>query len=272
MAQPGLDPDVVSALLAEVAAVEIMPRFRNLSAGDIRLKGPGDVVTVADEAAERYLTSRLTDLLPGSTVLGEEGAAADPTQMARLSGDAPVWIIDPIDGTQNFTQGKPVFAVMVALVRSGRTVAGWIHDPIGNRTAVAEIGAGAWMGGERLRVAAPAPLAESTGALKNRFFEPDLARRIESAMGIVAEAFDLYCAGHEYLRLVTGTAHLACYRRLMPWDHAPGVLIHGEAGGWSARFDGSPYDPTVTGGGLLLAPDRGSWRDLHDVLFGTAAG
>ena len=62
-------------------------------------------------------------MLPGSLVVGEEGVAADPGVLEALSGDAPVWIIDPIDGTANFADGKPIFAVMVALVRRGETVA-----------------------------------------------------------------------------------------------------------------------------------------------------
>ncbi|MGQ0675326.1 MAG: inositol monophosphatase family protein, partial [Rhodospirillales bacterium] len=83
--------------MAEIAALEIMPRFRNLAAGDIRKKHGGETVTVADEAAERALSPRLAALLPGSGVLGEEGAAADPGTLALLAGDAPVWVIDPID-------------------------------------------------------------------------------------------------------------------------------------------------------------------------------
>src|SRR3546814_9282988 len=59
--------------------------------------------------------ARLTDLLPGSLVVGEEAVHAEPALMDQLASDAPVWILDPIDGTRNFAHGRPVFAIMVAL-------------------------------------------------------------------------------------------------------------------------------------------------------------
>ena len=68
----------VTRILVETAAEEVLPRFRNLGEDDKRIKAGGEVVTVVDEASERRLTQRLRDLLPGSLVVGEEAAAADP--------------------------------------------------------------------------------------------------------------------------------------------------------------------------------------------------
>src|SRR4030095_3156841 len=106
------DADRVTRLIQEAAAAEIMPRFRQLAAGDVREKAPGDLVTVADEAVEARLAPALEALLPGSVVVGEEAAAADPNLLNRLFDDQPVWIIDPVDGTSNFAEGRPAFAVM----------------------------------------------------------------------------------------------------------------------------------------------------------------
>ena len=150
------DPESVARLIEEAAAEEILPRFRKLAAGDVREKKPGDLVTIADEETERRLTAALLALEPGSVVLGEEAAAGDPSVLSRLSHGAPVWVIDPIDGTSNFAEGRPYFAVMVAYIRDDEVCAGWIHDPVNGRTAVAEAGEGAWMGGQRL-VVSPAP-------------------------------------------------------------------------------------------------------------------
>ncbi|MBM3573671.1 MAG: inositol monophosphatase, partial [Alphaproteobacteria bacterium] len=87
-------------------------------AGDIKEKtGPKDLVTIADVEAERRLGPVLTDLLPGSVVIGEEAASADPTVLNRLAGEAPVWLIDSVDGTLNFSEGDPRFCVMVPLAR-----------------------------------------------------------------------------------------------------------------------------------------------------------
>src|SRR5579862_1449989 len=125
----------VSSLIRAVAMAKILPRFQNLTAGDISEKKPGQLVTIADTEAERVLTVELAGLLPGSVVVGEEGVAAEPGRLAAVAGEAPVWLVDPIDGTQNFVDRKPVFATMVALLIERRAVASWIYEPVADRMA-----------------------------------------------------------------------------------------------------------------------------------------
>lgn len=262
------DPDKVAAIIRDVAATEIVPRFRSLSKADIREKGPGDLVTVADEAAERVLTARLTDLLPGSVVVGEEACAADPSVLDRINaGDDPVWIIDPVDGTANFAGGRPVFAVLLALAVGGRTVAGWIYDPIGERMAITERGQGAWMAGQRLRALPGGPLPSLRGSLSTKFFPPPEKKRLEALRPHFASTYRLFCAAHEYLNLLTGKGQFACYNRIMPWDHAAGALAYAEAGGLVAKWDGRPYHPGDISGGILMAGDQETWTALRHFLF-----
>lgn len=263
------DIDRVSDLIRSVARTEILPWFRNLDPSGIREKtGPLDLVTLADEAAERALTPALADLLPGSRVIGEEAASEDERVLDRIHGDDPVWIIDPVDGTMNFAQGRPLFAVIIALAQKGETLAGWIHDPIDGRMATAVKGGGAWLDGRRVRVADAVPLPRMVGALSTRFCGEAMAAQLEKRSAGLGERACLSSAAQEYLRLLEGRAHYSLYHRLMPWDHAAGVLLHAEAGGYSALIDGTPYAPTALNGGLLLAPDADSWRALHDHLFG----
>ncbi|GAA2751583.1 hypothetical protein GCM10010440_64410 [Kitasatospora cinereorecta] len=101
------DVSEVDRIVREVAEQEIVSRFGRLVAGEIAEKAPGDLVTVADRAAEEALTARLTALLPGSAVVGEEAVSADPGVLKALDGPDPVWIVDPIDGTHNFVAGNP---------------------------------------------------------------------------------------------------------------------------------------------------------------------
>lgn len=261
------DIEMVARLISDIAAEEITPRFRNLAPEEVREKRPNDLVTVADEASERRLTRAFVDLLPGSVVVGEEAVAADPSRLDLLHGADPIWIVDPLDGTSNFAAGRPIISVIVALVRDGETVAGWIHDPLGARMVTAERGSGARAEGERLAVAqwqAGRKLSGSinAGSLRNRL----TARRDRLAAAIDA-APGLMCAGQEYMRLARGDIDFSIFSRLHPWDHAAGVLIHAEAGGVSARFDGSLYRPTHREGGILLAPDRASWGALEALLL-----
>ncbi len=267
-----MTPDIqrVTAAIAEVAETEIIPRFERLAAHEVREKAPGDVVTVADEQAEARLTPLLTALVPGSLVVGEEGAAADERVLELLAGDMPVWLIDPIDGTSNFAEGIPRFVVMVALVRRDRVVAGWIHDPIGKSTAVAERGGGAWLDGVRLGVASvPATPAEMSGVLLAGYFgDRALGRRVQQRRHRVRTEKSLRCAGLEYLRLARGDMHFGLFTKLMPWDHAPGIIVHAEAGGYAAYLEGGGFDPArMAAGGLLAAPDPDSWAELRAMLI-----
>ena len=112
------DNFAVARLMREVASEEVLPRFRNLSEDDISEKYAGELVTVADERAEAALETGLGALVPGSVVIGEELTARDPEVLDAMDNhDGPMWIVDPVDGTQNFADGKTCFAMIVAYVR-----------------------------------------------------------------------------------------------------------------------------------------------------------
>jgi fructose-1,6-bisphosphatase/inositol monophosphatase family enzyme len=261
------DIDAVIALIREAAAAEIMPRFRALADHEIGEKASGEVVTEADIAAEKFLTRALAALVPGSHVVGEEAAAENPDSVDVLQTQDPVWVIDPVDGTRNFVDGKPRFAVIIAYNVAGRTRAGWIHDPVRDVTATAVEGEGAWLEGTRLQVSDKVPVGEMSGSVAPRRAKR-LAERA-AAKGAAAPAWTgrYRCVGHEYLDLARGELQFAEYGMLKPWDHLAGILIHREAGGTSAMTpDGVPYAPGVDTGRLLLATDRDSWRTLAALL------
>src|SRR5258708_34225935 len=96
--------------------------------------------------------------------MGEEGATTDPSLVDLLDADRAVWVIDPVDGTFNFAHGRPGFAVIVAYVRNGTTLAGWIHDPLRQLTITAVRGPGAWPGARPLKVAAAPSSGDANGA------------------------------------------------------------------------------------------------------------
>ena len=251
----------VAAIMRAVARAEILPRFRTLGRHEIHQKShPGDLVTAADVAAEKALSDRLLALLPGSLVVGEEAAHADPSVMDKLQQDAPVWVLDPVDGTRNFANGVPRFAVMVALVQGGDTVAGWILDPVADSLYAAHRGSGSWCDGKRVAVAAPAPLRTLVGAAgygHAKLFKPHGIRTRQSGS-----------AAHDYMQASDGRAGFAVFRRrLNPWDHAAGALIFTEAGGVCRLYDGRPYRPGDTDGDhIILAPDEVLWQELRDIL------
>ncbi|MGQ0675453.1 MAG: inositol monophosphatase family protein, partial [Rhodospirillales bacterium] len=189
--------------------------------------------------------------------------------LALLAGDAPVCVIDPIDGTRNFAAGTPDFGVMVALVRRDETVAAWIHRPVDGATFIAERGGGAWRDGARLgRPSVPAADRELTGSIRYGVF-PEQRReakraRVREGLGRVGSR---NCVAREYADMAEGRQHFALFRNLKPWDHAPGALLVEEAGGRVTKWDGSPYRPTDTEGGILASSSPGAWRRIRDFLL-----
>src|SRR5260221_13487817 len=240
------DPEKVAEHIRETAQAEILPRFRLLRRADIREKGPGDFVTLADLEAERQLTQRLGGLLPGSVVLGEEAASQDRGRFALLAGEAPVWVIDPVDGTANFARGQPGFAVIVALIGRGAVRAGWIYDPLADTMVMAEAGGGAWSAGQRHTTAAEVPSSEMVGAAYGRTRSGPRAAQALTASGRVGGVRNRGCSGLEYLDIALARAHFSLHSRSLPWDHAAGMLITAEAGGGRAFLDGAPSVPATT--------------------------
>ena len=150
-----------------------------------------------------------------------------------------------------------------------------IHDPVVDDSSVAVRGEGAWSespDGARvdLRVAAAVPPSRMQGAVSWRYLPRASRDLVLRNLPKVASSWDYRCAAHEYRALAGGHWHYLMFNRLMPWDHLPGWLLHREAGGWSARFDGSQYRPEQLDGGLICAPDRDSWHALRETLLGPA--
>jgi len=268
------DLDRLSAIMAEAAGREIMPRFRSLGDGGIREKtGALDLVTDADEQAEWLIRDQCARAFPKALFEGEESVARDAGLLDKLQDADLAIIVDPIDGTSNFAWGLPLFGVMAAVVARGETVAGLIYDPVGRDWRKALRGAGAWAEQHNgrtsdLRVAAPVPLAEMTGVSSWYLMpEPQRARTVANLARTKA-AFNYRCAAYEYRILADGHVHYSLHYKLMPWDHAAGVLIHAEAGGHTALFDGTPYSAARHEGGVISAPARASWETIRNEVLG----
>jgi fructose-1,6-bisphosphatase/inositol monophosphatase family enzyme len=136
----------VAEILAFAARTEIMPRFRRLTATQVREKSsPLDLVTEADEVAEAVITTALKAAFPGAIIIGEEGSHKNPALLQAIATAELAFIVDPIDGTRNFTCNLPLFGVMAAATVRGEVVAGVIYDPVCQDWAYAALGAGAWI-------------------------------------------------------------------------------------------------------------------------------
>ncbi|MDN4160945.1 inositol monophosphatase family protein [Nocardioides abyssi] len=254
----GMDTDAVLAMLQEVAAEVINPRFRSLAEGDVTSKAhPGDLVTVADREAEVLITRRLRAAYPDALVLGEEATAADPSVLDCYRGADHAFTVDPVDGTRNFVKGSPDHAVMVAELRGGEVVRSWIWQPQHEAAYVAERGGGAWR--NDVRVHRP-PVGDGLLGVTSR------RGWIGRALGTLRTLeLSWRCCGVDYPAVVDGRADYALYKKTKPWDHAPGSLLVTEAGGHVGTFRGEPYRPQgPPPSGLVVAADRAT----YDVVRG----
>ncbi len=263
----------VGEILAESARTEIMPRFGSLTTGQVREKSSRfDVVTDADEAAERVISSALEAAYPGAAIVGEEAASKDRSLLESIGTADLAFVLDPLDGTKNFASGVPLFGVMAAGIRRGEVVLAAIHDPVCRNTAFALRGEGAWLQGEDgarvdLKVAGAVPVGQMEAVLGTNFLPQPMRDLVNGNAARLALSSWLRCSAHEYRMAAAGHCHLLFYNKLMPWDHAPGWLLHREAGGHSAHFDGTPYLPTHLTGGLICTPDESSWRAARQALL-----
>lgn len=236
-----MSPDLALALeLAELADSLTLPRF---GATDLRVETKPDStpVTDADRAVERALRERLTRERPHEAVLGEE-EGGDPD-----GGEGGVrWILDPVDGTKNFSRGIPVWATLVALERAGAIVCGVVSAPALGRRWWAARGEGAWRDGEPIRVSAVFELAEAAVSCAH-------GRDLAVLEPLVAHARGLGDFWQHAL-VAEGALDAAVDAHLPLWDYAAAALLVTEAGGRASAPDGGPPRPGeqfVTSNGLL---------------------
>jgi myo-inositol-1(or 4)-monophosphatase len=223
--------------IAHEAGEMVRRAFPRTSLSAVNFKGDVNPVTETDIAVERHIVGRLRAAFPDHRILAEEGGGD-----AWQAPGPPIWLIDPLDGTNNFAHGFPHVGISLALVVEGEPVVGVIYDPLRDETFAAVAGGGATLNGEPIRVSAVSRLEDAflaTGFPYDRRTAPD--NNTERMARFVRRALGVRRAGAATLDL----AYVACGRfdgfweiRLAPWDVAAGILLVREAGGRVTAFDG----------------------------------
>jgi fructose-1,6-bisphosphatase/inositol monophosphatase family enzyme len=260
-------------LVRRAAKTEIMPRFRNLGAGSVRVKTRhDDLVTDADVASEAKISKGALEILPEALIIGEEAVAADPSILDKMSDADWAVIIDPVDGTWNFANGLAQFGVILAVTYKGETCFGLLYDPVIDDWIMASRGEGAWFcrpdaAPVRLQTSGSKQYSELEGMLPLFIFPQEQRERLAAQMAAQFGRLDcLKCSCHEYRMLAQGRADFILSPKKNPWDHAAGVLITQEAGGDAVCLDGRPYKPTDHSGPFLVAHNKQSLEALRKEL------
>jgi myo-inositol-1(or 4)-monophosphatase len=227
-------------------------RERGLNPESIHTKlGHFDIVTEADLASERFILSELKATYPEYGIVSEE-------TNKKLSDAEWTWIVDPLDGTTNYSHGLPIYGVNIALAHNGYPVLGVTHEPANNRTYWAMRGRGAWArtGGQngngeaRLRVSKIDELKRSVLATGFQYARMDAGRARHSEFAILDNQTQsvrrLGAASMTMVWVAGGNLEAYWETGLKPWDFAPGWVMVDEAGGHLIQYDGMPATLTST--------------------------
>lgn len=220
---------------ARKAGEVICRNFHNLAGSDIQAKGKNDFVTRVDKEAEAIIGGIIADQFPAHQILAEEGG------LSRQKNEY-LWVIDPLDGTTNFIQGIPHFAVSLALLRNGMVIFGLIYDPLSRDCFHTYAGQGAFLNHAPISVSRTGRMSSALGATGFPFKAPQYLEKYAGVFKIMmAQCQDLRRCGSAALDL----AYTACGRydffweaHLLPWDFMAGKLLIAEAGGLTGDFSG----------------------------------
>ncbi|HET9811378.1 MAG TPA: inositol monophosphatase family protein [Sphingomicrobium sp.] len=254
---------LLSAMIdaARLAGDGLREDFLKISSLEIERKIGPDPVSAADLRSEKTLQAALSSACPDYGFLGEEGGLVEGADQSSM------WVVDPLDGTANFLCGLPLFAVNVALVSSGKVVAGVTHLPMLGETFWAEVGGGAWLNGNPIHVSGQSELIRSilavgipfAGKPRHGQFVAEMERLTEKVLGLRR----LGAAAVDMAYVACGRFDAYWEQSLNAWDMAAGVVIVEEAGGTVTDTLGGPLDLM---GGTVLASTPGIHSELVVAL------
>ncbi len=233
---PALD---IAWRLAREGGALALARFRTTHA--ISTKGRGNVVTETDVDVELLLKSILATEFPHHKILSEETAASTDASTGWT------WVIDPIDGTKNYSQGVPMWCTNIALCLDADPVIGITYDAVHNEAFWAVAGQGAFLRDERLHASDAADVNSSVVGIDLGYDDIAGARQIELMTRIYPHVQSLRILGSAALAfayVACGRLDLFTHLNVAPWDIAAGILLVREAGGAASDRSGGPISIT----------------------------
>ena len=257
MNEPPIGLMEVATEFARAAGQAALRHFRTPLS--IEHKADGSPVTIADRAAEQAAREGIEARFPEDGILGEELGSTRP-------GARRQWLVDPIDGTQTFVRGVPLWGSLVAVIEADRVLAGAACFPALGEMIAAAAGGGCFWNGAASRVSEISTLEKATALTTDERFGADPSRRAAwtrlAARAALSRSWG-DCYG--YLLVATGRAEAMVDPKLSAWDSAPVLVIVEEAGGVFTDWSGQ----RTAAGGSAIATNAGVAREARLLLCGT---
>jgi len=233
-----INQQTLHQLIRDVGQEDLLPRFSQVTSS---LKADGSIVTEADLIVQERLADALRQLYPGSIVLGEE--MLEDEQKRALSSAQPLWCLDPLDGTSNFTAGIPYFSISVALIEECRVILGAVYDPFRDELFHADLSSGALLNGAPLssldiqKAAGPLALNQSIALVDFKRLDSALSSRMVSAPPYKSQR-SFGSVALDWCWLAANRVHVYLHGRANLWDYAAGQFIFQQVGGSSCTLQG----------------------------------
>lgn len=240
----------LNEIVRTTAKRELLPRFGHIHQ---EYKADGSIVTEADRAMQRALQASLHERWPQIAFLGEE--MPQPEQARVLSqSEHGVWIVDPLDGTSNFSLGIPCFAVSVALILAGRIELGVVYDPMRDECFCAQHGGGARLNNHALTLDTLHRVDTMSIALVDfKRLEPELATKLVNSPPYKSQR-SFGSVALDWCWIAAGRGVVSVHGKQKLWDYAAGQVILTEAGGFAATLEGEAvYNGTLAPRSAVLA-------------------
>lgn len=257
----------LQSLLRSVSAEILLPGMKQVKREE---KADGSWVTAVDRQVQEAIQAALAEAYPEIAFLGEE-MPEEQAREALSDGADPVWVLDPVDGTSNFTAGLPYFAISLALIEDGKRRLGLVYDPIRDECFSAVAGQGAALNGEPL-VLQPVglPLSKTLAVVDFKRLDKALAGRLAAERPYASQR-NFGSVALDWCWLAAGRAHVYLHGKQNLWDYAAGELIFQEAGGFAGTLTGEQlFVADLTARSAIGAVDAELFEQWQHCVSGKA--
>ncbi len=253
----------VKSLVRTAAQAELVTRFKRIKQ---QFKDDGSILTEADIAMQTSLQNAFTAHWPQIPFLAEEMPTQAQQQLLANSATG-IWVVDPLDGTSNFSVGIPYYSVSVAFILNGQLELGVVYDPERDEMFSAQRTAGAFVDDQRLDLSVMSAVETITiGAVDFKRLRPALANKLVTSAPYKSQR-SFGSVALDWCWIAAGRGDVYVHGKQNLWDYAAGYVILQEAGGFSSTLSGEPvFDGSLNPRSAVLAINNQIYRRWFEFL------
>ncbi len=263
----------ISDLLVKVNELIILKYYKNLSSKHINTKSSDDdYVSIADKESEIYIVKNLIGFLNINQYIGEETSYSNKDDYKSLEKNALYWVIDPIDGTKNYINGKNEFCSMISLVFNSIPIASFVYYPLKNLLVYAFKGFGAYSLEIKTKKIIQLRIQQNSfdnivGSGGTKGIEEPLRQKVLQNLRKYTNRLFIGSAGIEAIMLASNETQFVFHGRVTPWDHSPLDLIIKESGGCVYMLNDKAEFNIFSRGPILAASNDQIWENIRSLAL-----